>query len=330
MYDLSKELKNKVITITGASGYIGSALIKQLEGYSLNKIIRVSRKKLTPNINTEDWVLDLNEKNSWIKIVSHSDIVIHLAGNTSILSAENNPADSLISSVLPIIHLESAAKELDCKPRVIFASTATIYGLNEDFPIEESHLSTPMTSYDLHKFFAEQQFKIASNNNLIDAISLRLANVYGPSLNESKAKDRGVLSKVTKMSFENKNPQVYGNGSYLRDYIYIDDVVSAFLYASIIDYDAIRRTSEITFNVASGKGVSVKDVFSLISAEVEKITGNKLEVQNAPWPIGINEIEKRNFIGSSERLKSLSGWTPCVSLEEGVCSLVRHYSKEYI
>jgi UDP-glucose 4-epimerase len=330
MYDLSKELKNKVVTITGANGYIGSALIKQLEGFSLNKIIRISRKKLTPNINTEDWVLDLNEQKSWIKIVRHSDIIIHLAGDTSILSAENNPADSLISSVLPIIHLVGAAKELSCKPRVIFASSVTIYGLNEDFPIEESHISNPITSYDLHKFFAEQQFKIASNNNLIDGISLRLANVYGPSLNESRAKDRGVLSKVTKMSFENKNPQVYGNGSYIRDYIYIDDVVSAFLYASIIEYDEIRKTSEITFNVASGVGVSVKDVFSLISSEVNKITGNKLQVKNAPWPKGVNEIEKRNFIGSAERLKLLSGWTPSVSLEDGVCSLVHHYSKEYI
>ena len=330
MYDLSKELKNKVVTITGANGYIGSALIKQLEGFSLNKIIRISRKKLTPNINTEDWVLDLNEQKSWIKIVRHSDIIIHLAGNTSILSAENNPADSLISSVLPIIHLVGAAKELSCKPRVIFASSVTIYGLNEDFPIEESHISNPITSYDLHKFFAEQQFKIASNNNLIDGISLRSDNVYGPSLNERRAKDRGVLSKVTKMSFENKNPQVYGNGSYIRDYIYIDDVVSAFLYASIIEYDEIRRTSEITFNVASGVGVSVKDVFSLISSEVNKITGNKLQVKNAPWPKGVNEIEKRNFIGSAERLKLLSGWTPSVSLEDGVCSLVDHYSKEYI
>ncbi len=110
----------------------------------------------------------------------------------------------------------------------------------------------------------------------------------------------------------------------------IDDAVSAFLYASIIEYDEIRKTSEITFNVASGVGVSVKDVFSLISSEVNKITGNKLQVKNAPWPKGVNEIEKRNFIGSAERLKLLSGWTPSVSLEDGVCSLVDHYSKEYI
>jgi len=329
MYDLSQKLKNKVVSVTGASGYIGSALIKELESYSLNKIIRISRKKLIPKDNMEDWVLDLNEKSSWIKIVSQSDIIIHLSDNTSISVAENNTENSLISTVLPIINLINAAKELSSIPRVVFASTATIYGLTEKFPIEESHVSTPITSYDLHKFFAEQQLKMASNDNLIDAVSLRLANVYGPSFNESSAHDRGILSKVTRMSFENKNPQIYGDGNYIRDYIYIDDVVSAFLYASIIDYDEIRKKSEIIFNVSSGRGVSVKSAFNLISNEVEKITGVKLEVKNAPWPNEVNEIEKRNFIGSAKRLK-LSGWSPKTSIEHGIYSLVNHYKKEYI
>lgn len=329
MYDLSQKLKNKVVSVTGASGYIGSALIKELESYSLNKIIRISRKKLIPKDNMEDWVLDLNEKSSWIKIVSQSDIIIHLSDNTSISVAENNTENSLISTVLPIINLINAAKELSSIPRVVFASTATIYGLTEKFPIEENHVSTPITSYDLHKFFAEQQLKMASNDNLIDAVSLRLANVYGPSFNESSAHDRGILSKVTRMSFENKNPQIYGDGNYIRDYIYIDDVVSAFLYASIIDYDEIRKKSEIIFNVSSGRGVSVKSAFNLISNEVEKITGVKLEVKNAPWPNEVNEIEKRNFIGSAKRLK-LSGWSPKTSIEHGIYSLVNHYKKEYI
>ena len=330
MYELSNELDNKVISITGASGYIGTALIRELEGYSVNKIIRISRKKLIPKDNIEDWVLDLNEKSSWIKIVSQSDIIIHLSDNTSISVAENNPKNSLISSVLPIINLINAAKELSFKPRVVFASTATIYGLTEEFPVVETHISAPITYYDLHKFFAEQQLKMASKDNLIDAISLRLANVYGPSVNESTAHDRGILSKVTRMSFENKNPQVYGKGNYIRDYVYIDDVVSAFLYASIVDYDEIRTNSEVMFNVASGRGVSLKSVFSLISIEVEKITGIKLEVKNVPWPNEVNEIEKRNFIGSAKRLKLLTGWTPKTSIEDGICSLVSHYGKEYI
>ena len=97
-----KSLNNKVISITGASGYIGSSLIKTLEGFSLNKIIRVSRKKLIPRDDIEDWVLDLNAKSSWLKIVSQSDIIIHLSDNTSIAVAENNPENSLTSTVLPI------------------------------------------------------------------------------------------------------------------------------------------------------------------------------------------------------------------------------------
>jgi UDP-glucose 4-epimerase len=330
MYNLINELENKVISITGASGYIGSALINQLERYSVNKIIRISRTKLIPKDNIEDWVLDLKEKSSWIKIVSQSDIIIHLSGNTSISVAENNPENSLILEVLPIINLINASKELSCKPRVVFASTATIYGLTTELPVLETHTSAPITFYDLHKFFAEQQLKMASNNSLIDAISLRLANVYGPSASESSAHDRGILTKVTKMSFENKNLQVYGKGDYIRDYIYIDDVVSAFMNASIIDYNNIRKKNEIIFNVASGKGTSVKNVFSLISNEVGKITGTKLEVKNTPWPNGVNEIEKRNFIGSPERLQSLTGWSPNTTIEKGIFSLVNYYSKEYI
>ncbi len=329
MNDLSKELNNKVIAITGASGYIGSALIKELENHSVNKIIRISRKVLLPKDNIEDWVLDLSHKKSWVKIVSQSDIIFHLSGNTSISVADSNSKDSLISEVLPIINLINASKEMSCKPRVVFASTATIYGLTNDLPVSENYSPVPITHYDLHKFFAEQQLRMASNSNLIYGISLRLANVYGPSSSESSSNDRGILSKVTKMSFENKILQVYGGGEYIRDYIYIDDVISAFLKVSVMNYEEIRKENQIIFNVSSGIGTSIKDVFNLISREVEKKTGKKLELNNSSWPIGVSEIEKRNFIGSSERLKSLTGWVPKTSIENGIRSLVNHYSKEY-
>ena len=90
MVDISNKLEGKVVSITGASGYIGSALTHELEKYSL-KIIRVSRKELVPKDGVEDWVLDLNKKSSWIRIVSKSDIIFHLSGNTSIYNAEKDP-----------------------------------------------------------------------------------------------------------------------------------------------------------------------------------------------------------------------------------------------
>ena len=313
----------KVVAITGASGYIGSALTLELNKYSV-RIVRVSRTKLTPIKGVKDLVLDLNSANSWIKIVSEVDIIFHLAGNTSIYNAEKNPKESLKSTLLPISQLINASRELSRVPRVVFASTVTVYGLTNEFPVVESTAPNPITTYDLHKLFAEQELSIASKNNVINSIILRLANVYGPSVSESKDEDRGILNKLTRMRFEGKNIQIYGDGNNIRDYVYIDDVVNAFVHASII------VSAENIFNVASGVGTKVKQVFSLISSEVEMHTGINGVVENVDWPKGINEIEKRNFIGSVELLKSLSGWSPSISLEEGIKFLVNHYAKEYI
>jgi nucleoside-diphosphate-sugar epimerase len=116
--------------------------------------------------------------------------------------------------------------------------------------------------------------------------------------------------------------KAYGGGDYLRDYIYIDDVVDAFLYACISD------TADTVINVASGVGTTVKEVFQMISDEVEKNKGVCCNIKDTDWPKNINIIEKRNFIASIELLKSLSKWAPSTPLEFGIKSLVAHYNKE--
>jgi nucleoside-diphosphate-sugar epimerase len=330
MYDLKTELNNKVICITGAGGYIGSALVDRLKKYSVKKIIRVSRKKLTHQENLDDWILDLNEFDSWLKIVEKSDIIFHLAGNTSVIFAEQSPKSSLIAELLPINNLVRASKQLQLNPRVIYTSTATIYGLTEEFPVSESFAPAPITCYDSNKLHAEKQLEIASKAHDISSVSLRLANVYGPSPNESSAFDRGILSKIVKMSFENKTISLYGSGKYTRDYIYIDDVVSALIDVSIISYSEILKNSKSVLNVSSERGTHIKTIFNLILEEVGKITGKNLKIKNVPWPNEVSEIEKRNFIGSAQRLKSLTGWTPETSIEEGIKLLVEYYSKEYL
>ena len=329
MQDLNTELNNKVICITGAGGYIGSALVEELKNYSVKKIIRVSRKELKSKGNLDDWTLDLNEFDSWLKIVEQSDIIFHLAGNTSVKFANQHPKKSLISEVLPINNLVRASKQLQLIPRVIYTSTATIYGLTEEILVSESYTPAPITCYDSNKLHAEKQLEIASKAHVINSVSLRLANVYGPSPNESKAFDRGILSKIVKMSFENKTISLYGSGNYTRDYVYIDDVVMALINVSVISYSEILKNSTSVLNVSSGRGTNIRTAFNLILEEVQKITGENLKIRNVPWPNGVSEIEKRNFIGSAERLKSLTGWTPKTSIEEGIKLLVNYYGKEY-
>ena len=109
-----------------------------------------------------------------------------------------------------------------------------------------------------------------------------------------------------------------------KDYVYIDDVVEAFLYSSIM------INNSCIFNVASGYGTSIKDVFSLISSEVEMLTELTGIIEFKEWPKEVNDIEKRNFIGSNELLKLSSDWRPKVFLNQGIHQLVSHYAEEYI
>ncbi len=238
--------------MTGGSGYIGSAIISQLQKYEC-KIIRISRSKLPPMRGVEDKVLDLLCRDSWIKIVSKSDVIFHLAGNTSIAVAEENIEESLLINLIPITHLIYASETLNKRSRVIYASTATIYGMTKLLPVSECTKPEPTSVYDLHKLFAEQQLSMASSNNVINATSLRLSNVYGPSLSDSSANDRGILNKITKMALNGEDINIYGDGNNIRDYIHIDDVVSAFLHSSILE-DFQGRS----LNVSTQVGFTVK------------------------------------------------------------------------
>jgi UDP-glucose 4-epimerase len=316
--NLKDSYEGKVVLVTGGSGYIGSALIDKLKKFNC-QIIRTSRTKLAPMDGVQDKILDLTNDESWIDIVSCADVVFHLAGNTSIPFAEKNVDNSLQSTLLPIANLIYASKKLKCCPKVIFASTATVYGMIDIQPVSEEVIPKPVSIYDLHKLYAEQYLTMANNQGLLSAKSLRLANVYGPSLSESHSEDRGILSRITKACMQGHTIDAYGGGNYLRDYIYIDDVVDAFLSSGIAD------SPYTVLNVASGIGSTVKEVFEMIAGEVEKSTGISANIVDTSWPQNINIIETRDFIGSNKKLKSMLGWKVNVPLKIGIQRLVKHY-----
>jgi len=321
MIDILKNLNGKTVAVTGASGYIGSALSEALQN-QLAQVVRISRSELTPNPGMIDVQADVCTQSCWQDIVSRVDIVFHLAGNTSIYTALNDPVESLNSTLLPINHLIAAAQKSGRVPRVVFASTATVYGLTDGLPVSETRESKPITLYDLHKCFAEKQLALAGHLGVLQSISLRLANVYGPSLNASSAADRGVLNKISKMALQNKDLLLFGDGDYVRDYVYIDDVVNAFMCAGASD-----QFSGQIFNVASGHGVTLKEAFHEVVCQSEKITGRKIAIHNAPWPEGADAIEYRNFIGDVQALKDAFNWQPQTSLVSGIGSMLDVFSK---
>jgi nucleoside-diphosphate-sugar epimerase len=315
-------LNGKTVVVTGASGYIGSVLIDTLVKYSC-KIIRVSRNELMPIANTKSIKADIRNSKIWSEIVAQADLIYHLAGNTSAYEAAKNPSESLKSTLLPLNHLIKAVQLQKCKPRVVFASTATVYGLTSEFPVAETVEPKPITVYDLHKQFAEQQLSLATQQGFLESVSLRLANVYGPSTSVSSADDRGILNKVTLMALQGKDLIIYGDGNYLRDYVYIDDVVSAFILAG-----ATQDLVYGVFNVSTGKSITVYEAFKMVVRKTAIITGNKVDIKYLQWPSGVSKIELRSYISDVSSIAVKLGWRPTTILESGIDRMIDKISEK--
>jgi len=304
-------------TVIGASGYIGSKLVNKLTDSGCN-VIRSSRRDTITNGDSEFVMAELDSLDFWLNIVEKSDVIIHLAGNTSINVANDNPALDLNSSVVPIYRLIEACKILRKRPRVVFASTVTAYGFTDNLPVSEATAENPESFYDLHKFFVERQLVLATKLNICDGVSLRLANVYGPSSANSSANDRGILNKIIGLALAGDIVSLYGGGNYIRDYIYIDDVVDAFILASI----SSKSAGEV-FNVGSGVGTSVRDAFNAVTQEVYRQTNKIIEMKDIPWPENSPKIDMRNFTASIKKAHTYLGWSPKVSLQTGIATTVK-------
>ena len=320
MEDINQFYKDKTVVITGAGGYIGGQLVSALQKTEA-RIIRVSSQDLPSLDGVNSFKLDIKTRYCWNEIADKADIVFHLAGNTSVYAAAKDPLGSLTSTLVPIVELISAVEESKRPIKVVYASTVTVYGLTNELPVNENAIVSPVSLYDLHKVFAEEQLLFASKKGILNGVCLRLANVYGPSINKALSNDRGVLNKVTKFALEGKDLQLFGGGDFIRDYVFIDDVVHAFLLAGLS-----MEMRDRSFNVATGKGTTVGKVFHMVVEQVEAITKHKVDIQSVPFPPGADPTELRNFVGDIGCIEAVCGWKPTINLEEGINQLISSFT----
>jgi nucleoside-diphosphate-sugar epimerase len=313
---LSAAYCGKTVAVTGARGYIGRELAAAV-GHCGARLVLVSRRAQASTAGAGSITANLHNPRCWQEIVAQADVIFHLAGNTSVSAAAADPAASFRSTALPIAHLGTAARDLRRMPRVVFASTATVYGMTERLPVAEDRPPNPVTVYDLHKWFAEQQLTLASRQGLVEAVSLRLPNVYGPSAGLSANESRGVINAVARRALSGDDVLLYGDGRYVRDYVDIEDVVRAFLVAG-----SQPGLSGEVFNVASGQGVTIRDAFHLVVERAARATGRRSRIGVVPWPLDADPIELRNFVADISRIAAACGWTPQVSLVDGIDRLI--------
>lgn len=317
--------QGKNILITGGAGYLATNVVAKLATTDC-RIIRVDRPgvqfvPLAGIFTFHDMEADIRERSVWGKLLADIDIVFHFAAQTSVYAAEQDPRADLAVNVMPMLHLLETCRESKINPVILFSGTATEVGLTEHLPVNEDHSDHPITVYDLHKWMAENYLKHYSNNGISRGVVLRLANVYGPGPASSSA-DRGVLNMMIRKAIKGQTLTVYGDGSYLRDYVYVEDVANAFLKA-VANIDSISGKH---FVIGSGKGHTIMQAINLVAERVTAKTGNQVPVENIVPPSPQSPIEYRHFVADTHQFTELTGWRAKWPLIRGIDATIDEFT----
>jgi nucleoside-diphosphate-sugar epimerase len=314
----------QTVAVTGAAGFLGGRLIQRLAATRC-RILRVTRRPLPPvaarTPEVTDVVGDLGDPPLWERVVNEAGVVFHFAAQTSSVSAAENPDADFAANVVPMRHLVAASRKLNRQPMVVFAGTVTQAGIPSRIPVDEDAPDVPVTVYDRHKLIAESDLTSAALAGTVLGATLRLANVYGPGAPGHRA-DRDVLNRMIKAAVAGETLTVYGSGEFVRDYIFIDDAVEAFMMAAIHAPEVNTRH----FVVGSGSGISILGAFELIASRVEALTGRHVPVTLTEPPSALPAIERRNFVANSARFIAATGWRPTHSLAAGIDRTIEAYA----
>lgn len=305
---------DRSVLVTGAGGYIGSALVVALTAAGARPI-RLSRRELPPLAGARDVTGDPRRAETWAGALLDAEIVFHLAGETSTYAALADPLSSVEANILPLVHLGQAFRKAGRAPVVVAASSCTLFGRPDRLPVSEDTPPRPLSHYDTHKLMAELQLAQDVREGFVRGCSLRLANVYGRGPASQGAADRGILDRMVTKAMAGEAITLYGDGSPMRDYIHLEDVVRAFMAAALSPAAWDGRA----MMVASGVGHSLARAFGLVAERVALTTGrDPVPLVSVPWPAGAHAVEFRDFIGLPERLRAASGWTASISLADGI------------
>jgi UDP-glucose 4-epimerase len=226
----------------------------------------------------------------------------HLVSTTLPKSSNADPVFDVESNVLGTIRLLAHAVQSGLKKIVFVSSGGTVYGVPQQIPIPETHITDPICSYGITKLSIEKYLHLFHVLHGLDYTVLRLANPFGEG--QRVQASQGAVAVFLGKILRGESIEIWGDGSVVRDYVYIRDVVDALLAA------LERTTDEHTFNIGSGRGHSINELID----SIENITGR---VADRRYLLGRQFDVPANVL-SIARARELLDWSPKISFESGL------------
>jgi UDP-glucose 4-epimerase len=289
--------------VTGASGFLGRALVPALLALD-ETVVAIGRKAcpFAPHPRLIWRQVDLAEPTPLSEIVRNVDTIYHLSWSTIPADADLAPSeDARINIVGSLRLLETIARE--ASPRVIFASSGgAIYGRLLQIPAPEEHPLNPLSAYGVSKRTVEAYLGLFKTSANIHSSSLRIGNLFGPG--QDTVRPFGAVTQFTKSALSDVPILMFGDGSIVRDYVYIDDAVDALVRAGHAE------NASSVLNIGSGEGHSLNDIVAVLQKHTQK-------------PIMVERRPARSFdvpvsVLDASRAWREIGWSPRVSFKEGV------------
>lgn len=307
------------ILITGGAGFIGSTLadkliqennkifvidnfndyydIKIKESNVKNNLAKPNYKLYKADICDRKVVSDIFEQNN-------IDVVVHIAARAGVRPSLENPLEYVRSNIEGTINILENMRKFNCK-KIVFASSSSVYGnCAADKFSEDLKVTEPISPYAATKSSCEQFLYTYSKLYGINAICLRFFTVYGPKQRPDLA-----IRKFAELIEQDKPIPVYGDGTTMRDYTYIDDIVGGI--CSAINYN---KTPYEIINLGGGSPVTLNQMI----ATIEKVLGKQAKIERLPMQAG--DVNKT--VSDITKAKKILGYSPKTSFEEGIKKFV--------
>lgn len=288
--------------VTGGAGFIGTNLVKEFlaQGHEVvvfdNYAAGRKPERVLPGANYIEG--DIRNFGILSQACKGIDGICHLAALPRVTYSVEHPVETNEVNISGTLNVLLAARDNKVK-RVIFASSSSVYGNQDKYPVKEDFISLPVSPYALHKFAGEHYCRLFSDLYGVETVSLRYFNVYGPYF-DPDGPYALVVGKFLKQKKEGRPMTVCGDGEYFRDYTHVSDVVRA----NILAMNSRQVGKGEIFNVGNGNPHSVNEIVKLIGGEF-------VFVPPRPGDVRITHAD-------IAKAKEILGWEPKINLEEGI------------
>jgi len=302
--------------VTGGAGFIGSHLVERLlrEGHEVRVVDDFSTGKeanLEPlrGAGKAVEVIRADIRNGWEMrtLAVGCEVIFHEAAIVSVPYSVENPQETHDVNLQGTLNVLEAARQAKVR-RLVFASSAAVYGDAPGLPKHEGMLPTPISPYGLEKLTSEHYLAIFARLYGVETVSLRYFNVFGPRQDPSSAYS-GVISIFSDRARRGEPVTIFGDGSAYRDFVYVSDVVDANLLAA-----GTPGISGRAFNVARGERTTLGELAGMIG----RAAGRDLSVTHAAPRAG----DIAESLADITRARDELGYSPKVPVEEGIVRLM--------